>query len=200
MSLQTRLSSLITTIKGNYTDHDNRIVALENRTRTISNAGRAYFYSDNRWVTNSDDFYGPSIYQWNEDAGVGATPIVEFEHIGDRLRAGRRVTRLEIGGRATSAQVTDMEIYAIFRSPSTQARWSTGMDSDAEDTVTMLASGLWKSSGNETLTGDTNDIMKQSWDLDFTPTIDGYLSIYLRPVGTLTATSYFYCFYDWDYT
>lgn len=199
MSLQARLSSLITTIKGNYTDHDNRIVTLENRTRTISNTGRAYFYTDNRWVTNSDDNYGPSYYQWNEHSGTGTTPIVEFEHIGDRLRAGRRVTRLEIGGRANDAEVLDIEVYAVFRSPDTQARWSTGMGSDAEDTVTVLVNGLWKSSGNETLISAPNDTMKQSWDLDFTPTIDGYLSIYFRSVGALTATRYFRCFYDWDY-
>ena len=51
----------------------------------ITQFGRFQAYTNNRWVTSADDNYGVNTQTWNEQAGTGADPLVEWEHVGELL-------------------------------------------------------------------------------------------------------------------
>jgi len=167
----------------------------------MPNSGRWYCYTDRRWTTDSDDLYGPSYYQFVENSGTGETPIIEWEHLGMFVPAGTKVTALNMIGRANNTQVTDMEMYVIYREPTTSGGWESGLDADGEFTSTVLHNDLFftPTGGGTVFTGAMNDIHKRTIALDHTVGNDGgYLSIYMRPVGTLTSTRYFYSTYTWE--
>ncbi|MEL7428012.1 MAG: hypothetical protein AAFN81_33825 [Bacteroidota bacterium] len=162
---------------------------------TIQGAARFYCYTNNRWVTDSDDNYGTNYHQANENGGTGATPIVEWEHLGNLISQGRTINRLKIVGHSNNLQITDMEIYIVAKFPDTDARWETGIDNDAEDVTDVLFQGNFKT---PTMTGNMNDLMKRDIQINYTFPRDGFLSLYVRPVGTLTATRYWRATWVWE--
>lgn len=191
---------------------DTRITALATRTgeviknlpgaapnrATINNAGRMYCYSNERWVTNSDDRYGPSYYQWNENCGTGNNPTIEWEHMGDLILPGTRVKSLSIAGRVNNQQVSDIEVYGLVRTPNPATRWQTGMDNDSENTVTDLFRGSFRNGGVFTHSGNTNDLHLQRWEFDVPVTDFSMLSLYLKPTLNGTSTRYAYLTYVWE--
>lgn len=173
---------------------------------TINKSSRVYLYAaDDRWVTNSDDNYGPSYYQNNESGGTGVDPIQEWEHMGEYVREGTVVHDLSIFGRITDANtIADLEILVSFTTPTAISRWdTTGVDNDAEDVHTELWRGFWKAGGAgvAAFTHPVNDQHRRKLPLDFTCPADGQLRIYYKPVSVdprpNTANDYFLHSYSW---
>ena len=180
------------------TDLTGNIAHRANNRTEIRNSGRVYAYTNLRWVTNSDDNYGPAYYQFAESGGTGVDPIVEWEHMGDLILPGTRVKSLTLAGKTNNTQFSDMEVYGLVRRPDPITRWETGMNNDAEDTVTDLFRGNFTNSGEYTHTGASNDFLMQRWEFDHTVTDPSMLSLYFKPIGTLTATCYMRLVYIWE--
>ncbi len=168
-----------------------------NNRHQIQNSGRMQCYTNNRWITDSDDNYGPSRDVWNENCGAGNNPLIEWEHMGHMLLPGTTIRSFTLAGKSNSNQVDDIEVIGVTRTPNPVTRWQTGMDNDGEDTVTDLFRGLWRTDGDFTLTGNTNDFMSQTWSLNNTVNDVSMLSIYMRPIGNITSNRYFRCTYAW---
>lgn len=168
----------------------------------MDTAGRWYLYADNRWITDSDDNYGTSYYQFAESGGTGTTPIAEWEHMGKLVPAGKTINKLHFVGRSNSDEVTDLEFYIILRKPDPITRWETGLDNDAEDVEVVLYNNLFfaPTDGGTAFSGNMSDRHWRTIDINHLVTENSYLSIYIRPTGTLTATRYFTSTFTWDIT
>lgn len=175
---------------------------MRNRSRWISTM-RVYCYTDTRWISLSDDNYGQNTENASESAGTGADPIYEWEVQGLPFRKGDKINFMDIRARTNSTEITDMEIYMVYLTPNPITRWETGFDNDSEDSFEVVYRDFWKNptggEENETLSGALNDRMKRKIDLDYTCPEDGEFRIFFKPVGTLTATRYFYPTIGIDY-
>jgi hypothetical protein len=160
----------------------------------IVNSGRVYCYTDNRWITDSDDVQGLNAINWNESGGTGVDPIVEWEHMGIFVPAGYTVVNFHLIGRANNNEVTDIELYICERKPNPITRWETGVDADGESTVTVLYRDLFENptGGGSALTGNMNDRRRRTLAINHDVTEDAYISLYMKPTGTITATRYWY--------
>lgn len=166
----------------------------------IHGGGRVYLYTNNEWVTDSDDLYGPAIYQYNERCGTGATPTAEWEHMGIIIPAGVTVDALNIAGRQTADVITDLDLYAIFRSPTGANTWETGFDADTEDADTVIYHDLLYNpvGGGAPFTGAANDTHARRIVIDETAANLAFLSLYFKPVGTIATQGYFPVTFTWE--
>jgi len=156
---------------------------------SISGAGRFYCYSNRRWVTDSDDNYGSNLHQMNENCGTGTEPIIEWEHMGTLVQPGDVISKLHFSGKSNNNQVSDLEMRIVLKRPSNSSAWETGFDADGEVINEVIFSGNYKTAA---MTGDMTDFMKRV--IEFDPHVvehQSMLSIYLRPIGTITGTRYF---------
>lgn len=165
------------------------VAAQTTSTTQINASGRLYLYNDARWVTNSDDNYGVSYYQWVESGGTGVDPDMEWEHKGDYVRAGTVLHDLTIFGRILDAvTISDLEIAVVYTD--SNGRWTatsgTGLDNDNEDTHTTLWRGFWLAGGTGAsaktipVTDETRIVIPLG---DFVVPTDGDLRIYFKPVN-----------------
>lgn len=167
----------------------------------LVNAVRAFCYTDNRWVTESDDLRGFGAQDASESAGTGTTnPTVDYDHIGMYVPSGHTVKGLTITGRANHSSLTDVEIFAYVRKPNPITGWESGIDANGEMTNTKIHGDLFMNptGGATAFTGACNDMHRRNIPLDVDITEDSFLSIYLRPTGTITSTRYFYVTYTWE--
>ncbi len=170
---------------------DGTIVATgTNKDLLLTGGGRWYLNTNNSWVTDSDDNYSVQYYQFAEVAGTGAEPIYEWEHKGMLIPAGYNLEKLDIVGRLNAVDgITDLEYRVVIRHPNASNSWEvTGVNLDTEMTNIVAASGFLKPAG---YTGVLNHQFKTSIDLANTPIPeDALVSIYMRPVGTVSARRY----------
>lgn len=173
---------------------------IYNETKSfIHNSGRVYCYTDNRWVTDSDDNYGVNYYQFAESAGTGVDPIIEWEHKGILLPAGTRLGKMMFVGNSTTLEVTDLEIMVVFRQPDNISRWGSGIDADGEMVNTTIYRNFLKTPNKSiAFTGNTNDHLKRDLFLDYTLPADGFVSIYFKPVGAITSNRYYRIAYTYE--
>jgi len=158
-----------------------------------SMGGRMYCYTDKRWVTPNDDLYTDTYYQWVENCGTQENPLIEWEHQGTFLKAGDIVRDFIIVGRMNHVTVTDVEMVLVKSTPNPITRWETGIDNDAEMINEVIYRDFFKNnSSGIPLTGASNDKMRRKIDIDHHVEFDSELRLYLRPLGTMTATRYFY--------
>ena len=151
-------------------------------------SGRWYCYTDNRWCGFSN-VYGHSYYQYNFGGGTGAEPSVAWDANGIWLPRGTKLKSLTIKGRSSNTEVTDMELYLRTH----QVDYALGADIDSVGEVnaqTILApTALNLVNGG----ADLSDMHAAQVDLGgFQLQHDGDVLMYLRPVGSLTSTRYFY--------
>jgi len=195
-------------VHGHVTVEELRAVIAKYSTIEKDGSGRVYLYSDARWVTNADDNYGTTYYQFAESAGTGSDPIMEWEHKGHYVRAGTILHELAIVGRILDAvTVADVEIIAVYTDP--LGKWQdvgTGLDADGEDAHTILYRGFWKAGdigGPAAFSGVVNDERERVLSLgDFVVPNNGDVRIYFKPVNVdprpNTSTDYFQIFYSWS--
>lgn len=146
----------------------------------IDFGGRWYCYSDNRWVTFSTAYVAQSENN-SQNSGAGAEPTESWTNLGPFIPENTQVQRLRIGLRVNNTEITGFDARVYFQT----GPWNAG----------------WSNTGttNRTLIGSLDAVplplgMNRS-DLDlggFVAPSDGYLLVFLRPVGALTATRYIY--------
>lgn len=169
----------------------------ETPTFMIHGGGRFYCYTDNRWISDSDDAGSFMNENFAEDSGTGVNPDYEFEHQGRYLPKGTKLHTLDFVARSNSSEVTDMEFVVVLCHPNPITRWETGMDSDAEQTVIEIYRDTYffPTVGDDFTGAFAIDLHRRKLDLDYTVPEDGLLKIYAKPIGTLTTTRYIYCSY-----
>ena len=158
-------------------------------------AGRIQAFTNERWVTNSDDIYGTRNQTFNENCGTGADPIQEWEHNGVFVKAGTRIKELTIHGRSNNTQFQDFEILMSHRRPNDVNSYETGVDSDTEMENTTLFRDFFfnpNQPGQPAFTGNGNDKHRRIFPVDQTVTEEGEISLYFKPQGNITANRYYY--------
>jgi len=175
--------------------------AATHTTQLVQHYNRWSLFTDNRWITCYDDLYGPNHYNATESAGIGSNPIIEYEHLGLFVPAGTVVKDLTIINRVnSSAEITDLQFVADLKTPE-PARWLGGYDDDAEDSNLILLDDTWIDPADpehEAFTsGAITDIYRRVFSIDHTVDEDSELALYMKPVGTITATRYAYLTHIW---
>jgi hypothetical protein len=169
----------------------------------VANSGRIYCYPDNRWITDSDDNYGRSYYQFAESGGSGVDPIIEWEHQGLLLEAGCTINKLLFSGMSNSAELLDLEIVAVLKKPNPITRWQTGMDNDNEDAHSIIYRNFfWNNTETEqpAFSGNSNDLHLREIDIPAElglVTEPSMLCLYFKPVGVFLVNRYFRANYTW---
>jgi hypothetical protein len=111
------------------------------------------------------------------------------------LPKGTKIKNLLLTGRTNSIQVTDLEIRIKVKQAATEARWDDGIWTDTHMTNQSLFSGNFRTPNMST---DMNDFRRRKIDLgDHVLAEDSFLSLYMKPVGTLSTTKYFMA--TWSY-
>ena len=165
------------------------------RSFLIGNSGRVYCYTDNRWVTESDSGYGSNYYQFRRTGGTGVNPIIRYHHLGFMIPKGKFIKNLTVTFRSNSSQVTDMQIQTITKRPTNLADWDTGLvnatplTNDVLSDVTFMGVG-WGTS--------LTRLRKKVIPLNYLVPEDVFLSIYFKPIGTMTATRYVYTTFNFE--
>lgn len=170
---------------------------------SIHSSGRFYMYTDNRWVTESDDNYGTNYYQFTESGGTGDNPLYEWEHQGTMIEQGERLRRLTVNIRANNNEVTDVQIRLMARYPTNAERWRTGLTGDANMTNDIILDDFFMNPSDivnwdTAYSGNMNTHHRRTINIDYQFPTDAWLSLYVRPVGTLTATRYLLTTYRYD--
>lgn len=170
----------------------------ENPNKTfIHNSGRFYCYTNNRWVTDSDDNYGGNNHNFNENSGTAASPTIEWEHLGIPIKGGVTLKSLNMVGKANNNQVDDLEIVVALRKPSSPNSYQTGLDNDNEYETQEVYRGFWKNAVGNFL-GAMSDKHAAFIDIDYQINEPCELSLYVRPVGNLAVTRYFSASWTWE--
>ena len=154
----------------------------------IKISGRAYCNANGNWVTPSSRFYGPNSFQFSEQAGSGADPLVEWENLGHFMKSGETIKDVSFSGVANNNEITDLRIAIVLSRPI--AGWEVGADNDAEmETVTLLNTTLIAGSG---ITAQTTDITARTFSIDHTLTEDYIMHVFYQAVGSFSAVRYYY--------
>ena len=173
---------------GDYSDLNNK-PSTTGRKQVINTSGRLYCYSNERWIS-SNPSYGPTYYQWAENAGNAATPIREWEHRGFQLPTGTVVKSIKFEARTNSAEVTGLRVAAYIKNVDLQDDALT-IDTDAEanyfevitptDIITQASSSQFRDMRQGDISG-----------IDITLPQTGELVLYLKPLGNMTSTRFIY--------
>ncbi len=171
------------------TDGNGVVSWKKNTTLFFGGSGRVYLYKDdNRWISLADDYYGISYPNQSENAGTGTEPIVEWETKGILFPKGRKLHNIKIVARATSSQVTDMEIRIIVKLDKGTHYSTDGVGHDSDLDLDVLFSGNWMEDG---WTHTNYDHIKTIDLGGYEFPQDAMVTILMRPVGTLSANRYF---------
>jgi hypothetical protein len=155
--------------------------------RYQTSAGRFYCYTDNRWCTYNTS-YGSNYINQATTGGTGATPSIVWDGNGMPFPPGATMNRIWFKGRMNSAQVTDMEVY--IRAHDTDWTANLAIDSAAEvgASEVLAVTTVEMDPG----AGDSADMRGSEIALNgYQFTNWGDLQIFMRPVGTITATRYY---------
>lgn len=180
-----------------YIDNTGIIKVGDNRSSFITGSGRFHCQTNNRWTTESDDLYGSNTNNHNENCGTGTDPNVEWEHLGTLLPSGIFVNNLHFIARSNNTQVTDFEISIIEKKPIDINFYNIGFDADAEVVTSELYRGLW-TSAIIGYAGNSNDMHAAVLNINHLLTDRAQISIYIKPVGNLSATRYIYASWSWE--
>lgn len=173
----------------------------------INKSGRMYCYNDERWITNSDDNYGTTYYQFAESGGIGEDPDMEWEHKGEYVRQGTILHEIAMVARLTDiASIEDIEVIVAYTNP--LGRWTgVGLDNDNEDEHTVLYRGFLGAGGGllPPVTTPLNDERLRVIPLgDFVVPANGDVRLYMRPKNVLvrpnTSTDYVQMMFSWAFS
>ena len=152
---------------------------------------RHYLYADLRWISMADDNYGVNTENASESAGTGVDPVIEWENQGEHFKAGDVIKNVQIRARANNTQVLDVEIYMVYTYPSGD-QWLSGLNLDSEVTTVDLYRDMWKTPtlGQPVSLAAITHRTKRDYELNYTVPADGDFRLFVKPIGTLTATRY----------
>ncbi|MDB4213361.1 DUF2793 domain-containing protein [Octadecabacter sp.] len=146
----------------------------------IDFGGRWYCYSDNRWVTFSAA-YGIQSENNSQNGGTGAEPNETWSSLGSFIEKDAQLARFKCGLRSNSTDVTGLDMRVYFQT----GPWDVSWSNNASSTRTLVGpvDGSIVAAGFNRI------------DLDlggFVAPDDGFLLVFLRPIGTRTSTRYIY--------
>ncbi|MGB3409046.1 MAG: DUF2793 domain-containing protein [Jannaschia sp.] len=141
-------------------------------------SGRWTCQTDNRWVT-FDRTTGPSNQTFGEACGTGAEPTLDWTQMGPVLRAGTTITGFSGLFRNATSAITGFDLRVAFQHAGTTPPWDT--NARTIRTILHSANGIALATGWTRLGVNVTP---------FTAPQDGFLIVYLRPLGTLTALNY----------
>jgi hypothetical protein len=151
---------------------------------TVSNrvelGGRWYCYTDNRWVSHNTAF-GNQSDNINNNSGTGVDPSVDWTQLGALMPKDATLQNLTAALRRNNSQITGFDLRVYFQT----GPWSAGWDSDAASTRSLVFS-----EDGITLDGGFNRYIAELGG--YTAPEDGFILIFVRPVGTLSATRYLF--------
>ena len=179
---------------------ENQEVELQSQVMwTFQNTGRFYL-RNHSWVTDGDDYYGTSYFQFSESGGAYELPIDEWEHQGCLVSAGDIVRRLTLSGRANVTGIDDIEIILLCRTPTDLDSWNDGIQNDAQMQSDIVFRDFFVNPQNEKngppFGGNFKKIRRRTFDVNFEVPKDGFLTLYLRPINSGNSQRYFYATYQ----
>lgn len=181
-----------------YFDASGNIQVGESRSSFIKSSGRFHCFTNNRWVTESDDLFGSNNQNFNENSGNNATvPTLEWEHLGLLLPANVFIKNLHFMCRSNNNEVTDFTFYIVERRPTNIAAYQSGYDGDNEMTNTLIYNETWRNSVGS-FTGNMNDMHYANIPINHTTTEIVQISIYVKPIGSISSTRYIYSNWTWE--
>jgi hypothetical protein len=166
-------------------------------------SGRFYCYTDNRWISSSDDNYGSNYYQFAESGGKADNPVIEWEHQGVLMDKGETVRRLTFNARSNNNEVTDFNIRVYARFPTNPDKWRTGLSGDANMTNELLLDDMFMNpvdtpNWDLPFTGNMKLHHRRTINLDYQMPADGWLSLYIKPKGIIKSTRYIMSTFRYD--
>jgi hypothetical protein len=142
--------------------------------------GRFYCYTDNRWVTHNSA-YGAQTENVFDNGGTGTEPAVSWENMSALVSQNSCLKTLEVALRSSSTETTGYDLRVYFQT----GPWGAGWTSDGGVTRTLVGSV-----DNATAANGFNRV---TVDLgNYEVPADGFVLVFMRPIGTLSDTSYFY--------
>jgi hypothetical protein len=142
--------------------------------------GRVYCYTDNRWVTHHPAF-GVQTENVFSNGGTGAEPAVSWEDMSALVSQKSRLTTLEVALRSNSTEVTGYDLHVYYQT----GPWGAGWTSDGSVTRTLVGSV-----DNATVVAGFNRVTVDLGRYEVQD--DGFVMVFMRPIGTISATRYFY--------
>ena len=134
---------------------------------SIHGSGRFQLLDNLAWVGTLHATYGPNLHTFTQGGSTGADPNVQWEMIGDFVKAGTVISRLNFIARANSLEVTDFELYVMLLTPTPTTRWSSGYAADSQIVVTDLFRDVW-TNAVENYSGGTSSNRLAKIDIDHT--------------------------------
>lgn len=120
---------------------------------------------------------------FSNNGGTGVDPNVDWRDYGYFIRAGNIIKNVVIAGRTNNTEVTEID----FRLYHQTGPWTGTWDSNAETTRTTVIS-------QNAVGFNLPDQKMASFNaINFTSPSDGFLLMYARPQGTITANRYLRC-------
>jgi len=162
-------------------------------TFAILQSGRFHLYTDNRWITNSNDDYGTNTENYFQSGGTGTYPTITWDQVGHYLPKGAKIHRINFLARADHSEVEDLDLFFFAKIPNSPDLWDNGFDSDNDRTVVNTYRDFFvKPTQGETQLPGTgmSSMRKRTIDVNFTMPEDGYFSLFLKPQGTITSLRY----------
>ena len=136
-------------------------------------AGRWACETNNRWVGLPLD--GGATF--DADAGTGADPALDWRHHGPFLAEGTTLVRIEGALHADDAEVTGLELRGYVQ----HGDWTDGFGADGD----AMREPLFAT----TVTGVSTGWRRLALpEMAYRTPADGFLLLFARPVGALTAT------------
>jgi len=169
----------------------------------IQNSGRFYCYSDNRWITSGDDNYGSNYYQFAESGGTKTDPVIEWEQQGVMVARGETIRKFTINARANSNDVDDFQIQLVARYPKNSDKWRSGLTGDGNMTNEVIADDLFFDPVDTTnwdlpFSGNMNTFHRRTVSVDYQFPTDGWLSLFIKPIGDISSTRYILSTFRYD--
>jgi hypothetical protein len=142
--------------------------------------GRYYCFTNNRWVTQQIS-YGVQSENNSNNCGTGTEPALSWQHMGAYLPKGATLQSLDGVLRRSFSEVTGFDLRVYLQHGPASGDWEADGDTTRLPVADLLGEPL--SAGFNTLALGLGDTVMPE---------DGFVMVYLRPVGSITATRYLY--------
>lgn len=135
-------------------------------------------YTDNRWVTYNNN-NGIQHENATTSSGTGAEPDESWLNQGVIVKAGTVLQDMHGAIRYSSGEITGYDLRVFFQT----GPWSNGWSSNASVSRTQILAA-----DSVSLANGFNEI---NYDLNgFEAPDSGFILVFFRPIGTITATRY----------
>ena len=165
----------------------------------ISQTGRATLWDTQAWSHSGHTIYGPNDELWDSTAGTGSDPLYDWSMVGDFLRAGQTIGKLNVGGRITNLDVVDMEFILVAKQPVDGKTWGEALDDADFDFIELYRDNFFTPSVGDAITFDDQSAhYSRTVDVNETLSKDSMIFMMFRPTTAPASARYCYCAYSFD--